>query len=171
MSRWHLLPPISGRKKEAVGFSGMLNIYYAARSRAAPGHVTLHYVTSYHVTSRHVPEDTVVPWIASSLQDEQKFLIHFNLIYERCLAIRVLCLPNSRDHKPLGLWVIVSHAQSQSAYLIVLFLSNVTRARPSLANTYVPNVTIICRQHKTHWLSVHSSALSTLCTTCSVLEN
>jgi hypothetical protein len=24
----------------------------------------------------------------------------------------------SRDHKPLGLWVIVSHALSQSAYLI-----------------------------------------------------
>jgi hypothetical protein len=24
----------------------------------------------------------------------------------------------SRDHKPLGFWVIISHAQSQSAYLI-----------------------------------------------------
>jgi hypothetical protein len=38
--------------------------------------------------------NTVVPWIASVLQDEQKFLININLIYERCLAIRVLFLPS-----------------------------------------------------------------------------
>jgi hypothetical protein len=33
-------------------------------------------------------------WSASVLQDEQKFLINFNLIYEWCLAIWVLCLPS-----------------------------------------------------------------------------
>jgi hypothetical protein len=31
-----------------------------------------------------------VTWSASVLQDEQKLLINFNLINERCLAIRVL---------------------------------------------------------------------------------
>jgi hypothetical protein len=67
-----------------------------------------------------------VTWAASVLQDEQTFLIHFNLINERCLAIRVLyylyalsaeChVITSRS----GLWVIVSHAQSQPAFVLAL---------------------------------------------------
>jgi hypothetical protein len=48
-----------------------------------------------------------VTWSASVLQDEQKFLIHFNLINERGLAIRVLPIHfvcrASGDHKPLGI--------------------------------------------------------------------
>jgi hypothetical protein len=65
-----------------------------------------------------------VTWAASVLQDEQKFLIHFNLINERCLAIRVpyYLYALSAEHHVItgrsGLWVIVSHAQSQLAYLI-----------------------------------------------------
>jgi hypothetical protein len=62
-----------------------------------------------------------VTWSASVLQDEQKFLINFNLINERGLAIRVLLsaerhMITSRS----GLWVIISHARSQSAYLICI---------------------------------------------------
>jgi hypothetical protein len=65
-----------------------------------------------------------VTWSASVLQDKQKFLINFNLINERCLAIRVLYylydLSAERHVNTIrsGLWVIVSHAWSQSAYLI-----------------------------------------------------
>jgi hypothetical protein len=65
-----------------------------------------------------------VTWSVSVFQDEQKFLINFNLINERCLAIRVLyylyALSAERHviTSCLVLWVIVSHARSQSAYLI-----------------------------------------------------
>ena len=49
--------------------------------------------------------DTVKPWIASNcpasiLQDEQTFLINFNLINELCLAIRVVC--DTEDHMITG---------------------------------------------------------------------
>jgi hypothetical protein len=42
----------------------------------------------------------------------------------------------SRDHKPLGMWVIVSHARSQSAYLI-----RVVNIRASIV------ITCVCIKH------------------------
>jgi hypothetical protein len=54
----------------------------------------------------------------------ENFLINFNLINEPCLEIRVLyylCALSVERHviaSRSGLWVIVSHALSQSAYLI-----------------------------------------------------
>jgi hypothetical protein len=65
-----------------------------------------------------------VTWFASVLQDNQQFLINFNFINEPCLAIRVLYYLHALSAERhviasrSGLWVIVSHAQSQSAYLI-----------------------------------------------------
>jgi hypothetical protein len=65
-----------------------------------------------------------VTWSASGLQDEQKLLINFNLINEQCLAMRVLYYLYALSAKRhmitsrSGLWVIVSYARSQSAYLI-----------------------------------------------------
>jgi hypothetical protein len=60
----------------------------------------------------------------SVLQEEQTFLTNFNLINEPCLAIRVLyyLYAFSAERHVItsrsGLWVIVSHARSQSSYLI-----------------------------------------------------
>jgi hypothetical protein len=66
----------------------------------------------------------LVTWSASVLQDEQKFLINFNL-NERCLAIRILyyLYALSAERRVITgisrLWVI-SHARFQSAYLICI---------------------------------------------------
>jgi hypothetical protein len=63
-----------------------------------------------------------VTWSASVLQDEHKFLINFNLMNEQCLAIRVLYYLYTLSAERYvitsrsGLWVIISHARSQSAY-------------------------------------------------------
>jgi hypothetical protein len=63
-----------------------------------------------------------VTWPASVLQDKQKFLINFNLINERCLAILYYLYASSAECHVItsrsGLLVIVSHNRSQSAYLI-----------------------------------------------------
>ena len=59
-------------------------------------------ITLYEPASKMVHRDShlwacmVKPWTASSarvLQDQQTFLINFNLINERRLAIRVVCVP------------------------------------------------------------------------------
>jgi hypothetical protein len=52
------------------------------------------------------------------------------LQYE-CFVCRVSC-----DHKPLGVWVIISHAQSQLAYLI-----RVVSIRASIV------ITCVCVKH------------------------
>jgi hypothetical protein len=81
-------------------------------------------------------------WSASVLQDEQKLLINFNFINEQCLAIRVLyylyALSAERHviTSHLGFWVIVSHARSQSAYLI-----HIINIRASVV------VTCVCVKH------------------------
>jgi hypothetical protein len=65
-------------------------------------------------------------------------------MYERCLAIRVpihfVCRA-SCDHKPLGLWLIVSHAQSQLAYLICIVS---IRASIVITCVCIKHVFILC---------------------------
>jgi hypothetical protein len=79
---------------------------------------------------------------ASVLQDEQKFLINVNMINERCLAIRALYYLYALfdEHHVITscskLWVIVSHARSQSAYFI-----RIVNIRASVV------ITCVCVKH------------------------